>query len=360
MNAHVLQLLPRAPGSLDGVGDYALKMARGLRDEHGIDSVFIAQETSSDSRIEDFSTFPMAEFCRARAPRETCDGIIVHYVNYGFQKRGVPLTLAGFLKQLRRECGAALLVIFHELFASGPPWRSEFWLQPLQKKIARDVACLADARLISCDSMRRQLEKLCPERSATVQPVTSTWGEPKFDDAQLRGRDPHCWMVCGGTALLERSLRSFLKTVSAIPDEFAPRKLSVVGGAFNPHIRALLNTPSKFSSEYFPEVTPEAAAPMFAEAAFAWVDYFASGNVPGDVLLKSSSFSALCAHGIVPVAPAVSGAIAIDGDTLPGPFTVSQIPQDRGNVARTIFAWYHRHASLAVLARTIAQQLQLA
>ena len=34
---------------------------------------------------------------------ETCNGLILHYVNYGFQKRGVPLILVSFLKSLRRE-----------------------------------------------------------------------------------------------------------------------------------------------------------------------------------------------------------------------------------------------------------------
>ena len=359
MSANVLQLLPRAPGTLDGVGDYALTLARALRRQHGIGSVFIARETQGEA-VESFPVFPLADFSKARAAQETCDGVILHYVNYGFQKRGVPVTLVDLLKQLRRECGSALLVIFHELFATGPPWRSEFWLRPLQKKIARRLAELADARLISCESMRQQLEKLSPNLSAVVRPVTSTWGEPELRDAQLRGRDPRRWIICGGTALVERSLGSFLKM--RFPPELAPHKLLVVGGAQNPHVRALLNAPASFTAEYFPDVTPECAAPMFRAAAFAWLDYFSSSRVPADVLLKSSTFLALCAHGIVPVLPTVRGAIAIDGDALPGPFTASKMPDasERGATAVAIYQWYHRHASIAALTRTVAQQLQLA
>jgi hypothetical protein len=360
MSANVLQFLPRAPGTFDGVGDYAGELARELREQYGITSVFVARETESKQEIDSFRIFPLQEFSRARVSKETCDGIILHYVNYGFQKRGVPVTLVSFLKSLRRECGGALLVIFHELFASGPPWRSEFWLRPLQKKIARDLARLSDARVVSCESMRRQLERLSPGRTALVRPVTSTWGEPKFDEAQLRERDPHCWIICGGTALVERSLRSFLKI--SIPPEIAPSKLFVIGGAPNSHVRALLNAPAPFTAEYFPAITPAEAAPMLGEAAFAWMDYFSSRNVPADVLLKSSTFLAFCAHGIVPAMQEVSGTISLDGDGLPVPFALTNLPtpDERADCAVAIHRWYHRHASSTVLTRLVAQQLQLA
>jgi hypothetical protein len=358
MNASVLQLLPRAPGTFDGVGDYALALARGLRDRHGINSVFVARETQSKNEIDSFRIFPLQDVPRARVANETCDGVILHYVNYGFQKRGVPVTLVSFLKSLRREYGGALLIVFHELFASGPPWRSEFWLQPLQKKIARDLARLADARVVSCESMRDQLEKLSPGSNAIVQPVTSTWGEPVLSDQQLRERDAHCWIICGGTALVERSLRSFLET--SIPNEFAPHKLVVIGGAPNSHVRALLNKPSKFSAEYFPAISLEEAAPMFRAAAFGWIDYFDSKDVAADVLLKSSTFNALCAHGVVTVMPFVTGKISINGDVLPVPFAVSKMPTERADAAVATYEWYHRHAASRALTEMVAQQLQLA
>jgi hypothetical protein len=359
---NVLQILPRAPGTFDGVGDYALALARGLRDKHGIDSVFVARETQGRNEVESFLIFPLQEFSRARASKETCDGVILHYVNYGFQKRGVPVTLVSFLRSLRHDCGGARLVIFHELYASGPPWRSEFWLRPLQKKIARDLARLADARFVSCESMGEQLEKLSGEENVIVQPVVSTWGEPALNQSQLRERDPRCWIISGGTALIERSLRSFLKIVKQLPPEIAPRKLLLVGGEPNPHLRALLNIPAPFTAEYFPAISPDDAAPHFSAAAFAWIDYFDSRAVPADVLLKSSTFVSLCAHGVISVTPGISGPIAIKGDTLPVPFSLGKMPtsSERADAAVETYRWYHRHASAASLHKAVAQQLQLA
>jgi hypothetical protein len=361
MKANLLQILPRAPGTFDGVGEYARILACGLRDRHGINSVFAARDTGSRPEVDAFRIFPLQRLAEARRCAGSCKAVILHYVNYGFENRGVPIALLSALKSLRRECGGALLVVFHELFASGPPWRSEFWLRPVQKKIARQIALLADARLVSCESMRAQLERLTRNGSAIVQPVTSSWGEPRRDESQLRERDPHCWIISGGTALLERSLKSFLKIVSRIPSEVAPRKLFVVGGANNPHVRALLNAPASFTAEYFPAIEPEAAAPMFSAAAFGWMDYFSSRGVPADVLLKSSTFLGLCAHGVTTVLPQVSGAISIENDPLPVPFALNEIPERaaRADAAIATYQWYQRRASAARLSSAVAQQLQL-
>src|SRR5437764_6310553 len=190
MSARVLHLLPRVPGTFDGVGDYALNLARRLRELHEIDSIFVARDAPEQKEIDSFRTLPLEEPGRLLALVNGCDGVVLHYVNYGFQKRGVPTALVSFVKRLRGDCGAALLVIFHELFATGPPWRSEFWLRPLQKKFARDLARTADARLASCESTRRQLNALCPNLSAVVQPVASTCGDPTLDSSHLRDRDP--------------------------------------------------------------------------------------------------------------------------------------------------------------------------
>ncbi|MBV9007915.1 MAG: hypothetical protein JO354_01945 [Verrucomicrobia bacterium] len=361
MTARVAHLLPRAPGMMDGVADYALELARGLRDLYAIESVFLPHESTDGSHAGSFSIVPLRHPAAAFACAKDCDALVLHYVNYGFQKRGVPLSFLSLVKSLHQQCGGALLVIFHELFATGPPWRSEFWLHPLQRRIARELARIADARVVSCESMQRQLETLADDLSTVVQPVTSTWGEPELDQAQFNTRDPHCWVVCGGTALLERSFVSLLKSAAALPSDIAPRKVYLLGGSDNPRIRDLLNSEPAFAAEYFPNIAPAAAAPLFRAAAFAWLDYFTSRNVPADVLLKSSTFIGLSAHAVPCIVPAKRGAISVNGDAYPAAFTSSEIPPPRelADAASRGYAWYHRHAAHAVLARTVAEQLQL-
>jgi hypothetical protein len=56
-------------------------------------------------------------------------------------------------------------------------------------------------------------------------------------------------------------------------------------------------------------------------------------------------------------------AISLENDLLPGPFAIAhgeaKMPSgdERPDIARAIYDWYHRHASLATLSRVIAEQL---
>ncbi|MBU1359304.1 MAG: hypothetical protein KJ901_11200 [Gammaproteobacteria bacterium] len=105
------------------------------------------------------------------------DFVFLHFSGYGFQKRGIPLWLVDRVRTLRGRF-KAVGIVFHELFASGPPWGSAFWLSGLQQKIARDLLSLADFWLTSReDSAKWLLEhsKSVPHR---VLPVFSNVGEP--------------------------------------------------------------------------------------------------------------------------------------------------------------------------------------
>ena len=190
----VLQIVPRVSDNPDGVTDYALNLARNLLGEYRLTTVFAAAERSRISEKEGFKITPMDE---GGAPRDKSAHVILHYVNYGYQKRGLPFSSLPVWRAFRQSCRGRFLVIFHELFASGPPWKSEFWVHPLQKKIARDVARLGDARLVSSESMRQSLEKLAPGLDVIVHPVPSAFGEPGIEPAQMRERDNHRWLICG-------------------------------------------------------------------------------------------------------------------------------------------------------------------
>jgi hypothetical protein len=358
----VLQIVPRVSDNPDGVTDYALNLAKALLTQYRLRTVFAAAEPSQISEKEGFKIAPIAG---GSLSRDKPARVILHYVNYGYQKRGLPFSLLPILRALRESCRGRFLVIFHELFACGPPWKSEFWVRPLQKKIARDIAQLADARLVSSESMRQVLETLAPGLDVVVHPVPSAFGEPVIDPAQLRERDNHRWLICGGTELIERSLRSFLRIAGAIPASIAPRNLAVVGGTENSKVRQMLETLADIQWEYHPAVSPETASQILSTCAFAWLDYFTTVARP-DLLLKSSSFANMCAHAVVCVTPHAMSPISLHGDSLPGPFAIAdgaiKLPSqsERPDMARAVYDWYHRHASARTLVQMVAKALQLA
>ncbi len=207
------------------------------------------------------------------------------------------------------------------------------------------------------------LNDMAPGLDAIVHPIPSAFGEPVIDLAQLQKRDNHRWLICGGTQIVERSLRSFLQIVSAIPREVLPNQLLVLGGVENTNVRQMLSTLPDIRSEYHPAVSAEKASQILSTCAFGWLDYFTSRNANSDLLLKSSSFANLCATAVVCVMPRASGPISIAGDLLPGPFIIAadeaKLPSacDRPAAGHAIYEWYHRQASIASLAQVVAEKL---
>ena len=358
----LLQIVPRAPGGLDGVGDYALTIAEKVRANFGCDTLFATFKTSSAENVAGFEVLSLNSLVDDTSRRY--EHVLLHYVNYGFQKRGVPFRLLSILHQLRRQHRGKLVTIFHELYASGPPWSSAFWLQPLQIHLAKSVGRLSDACIVSSDNFRSELKRLVPNAHVELHPVPSGLGEPSLSPNQIEDRDPHQWAIVGGTGLVERSLRSFRQLLPRIPNSIVPRKLFVLGGVDNPATRSLLGDLA-VESEYRPRIAAAAASEILNTCSFAWFNYFHRPDVETSVILKSSAFAAACAHGVIPVFPHRGSAISVDGDRLPGPFFVQpdrfEIPDapTRPPIAADIYAWYQRHASSEHLVQGIAKTFDL-
>ncbi|MDQ2867327.1 MAG: hypothetical protein M3R59_02790 [Verrucomicrobiota bacterium] len=349
---HLLQILPTAPGPCDGVADYALNAARGLRAHYGIETTFAVHQPTSASAID---AFPIVSLHDSSAKRGDWESRVLHYVNYGFERRGIPFWLPSFL----RNNDMPLLTIFHELFASGPPWRSEFWLRPFQKKIAREIALLSCARLVSSETMARLLSDLVGLAPVAIRPVPSTLGEPKFSSDELSQRDPKAWAIFGGTQSIERSFSSFAKIFPRLPAAIRPATLEVLGGVENASLRARLSALSNIRAQYHPRVSVEEGSRLLSRCAFLWLDYFGGRAVPGDVILKSSAFASACAHGVVPIFAQKISAITHNGARFPGPFYVDaeamKLPDADANDA--VYQWYQTHATISGLAETIAHAL---
>jgi hypothetical protein len=342
----ILQIVPRLPAANDGVSDYARTVAERLAERCHVQTIF----SNADSALK------QKDFAH----------VILHYVNYGYQKRGVPFALLPILREIRARCPGKFLTIFHEIYASGrAPWESAFWLRPFQMQIARSIAQISDVALVSSETMVRQLRQLAPETNVSVQPVLSNFGEPPLSADQLVNRSPNRWTICGGTALIERSLRSISAVANRIPERFAIRELFVLGGNNNESVRKLIADLPDIPAEYRPQIAASDASQILSSCAFGWVDYFHRSDVRTDVILKSSAFAALCAHGVIPVFPHGGTAISIGGDPLPGPFFVDQPANDfpatdaRPAVARDVYQWYRRHASSDHVAENIATALGL-
>lgn len=358
----ILQIVPRVPGTHEGVGDYALKLAERLRSHYDTDTIFAAAEPASESRIANFPIVAPLDETAGHAC-ENCRGIVLHYVNYGYHKRGLPVRMPSFLRRLREVSHGRLVTIFHELYASSAPWRSAFWLQRWQKSIARKIVRVSDACVVSSEVMRDMLLQVAPGTSISVHPVVSTLGEPAMSSDQFVRRDPHRWVIFGGTHLIKRSLNSFRRCRESIPDFFAPRELFILGGSGDDELRREINQIRGVDCHYQPAIEAEVASNLLSSCSFGWIDYFHHPDVPAAVILKSGSFASYCAHGVIPIFPHAAFAISLQGDSLPGPYFVETnrtnlpAPTDRAKVSADIYDWYNRHSSIEHLARGIIASL---
>jgi hypothetical protein len=356
----ILQIVPRVPGGVDGVGDYALNLAAKLREKFGYATVFAAADAPRSTMVSDFEVRRLDQLNRV----QEFDRMLLHYVNYGYQARGVPFGLLSSLRRMRQQHSGKLLTVFHELYASGSPWSSAFWLRPLQIYLTKSVARLSDVCIASSENFARELRRLAPKSQVHLHPTPSGLEEPSLSREQIVERDPHRWVIVGGTVLAERSLRSFVRARQWIPESIVPRKLFVLGGSENPMTRLLL-ADLGIESDYRPQIGATEASEILRMCSYTWINYFHRPDVDTAVILKSSAFAAACAHAVIPVFPHRGTPISIEGDQLPGPFWVEasccQIPSanERSDVAAKIYGWYQQHGSSELLVTDIAEMFGL-
>src|ERR1700675_2449648 len=145
----IVQIVPKLPPSISGVGDYAVLLARQLQLGYGIDSRFVlVSDGQAPEMANDFAVSVIQP--RARLLPEALRGqpVCLHYVGYGYQKRGYAAWLARGLQTWKRENPSRhLITMFHEIFATGRIWNSSVWLSRLQRRVACAIANTSDALL---------------------------------------------------------------------------------------------------------------------------------------------------------------------------------------------------------------------
>jgi hypothetical protein len=170
----VVQIVPQVLSQHDGVSAFAAALGRQI-------SALGERTEMSPAFAIDGRSSPSGAFLLPTSLRDLSSGdaVLLHYVGYGYHRRGVPRALVARMKQLREVVGAeGVGVIFHEVWASGPPWRSSFWLMPLQRSIARRLLRLAGSASTSLELYRDLLARVAPERRLQLLPIPSTVGEP--------------------------------------------------------------------------------------------------------------------------------------------------------------------------------------
>lgn len=392
----VVQIVPRLPPLVDGVGDYGFLLAKQLRTAHDIHTVFLVGDPAWES-VKNGRPKTEGETGRSEMPEPSAmlDGfpiyrlnersaaellrmlllpgmpsiVLLQYGGYGYQKRGCPVWLAGGLCAWRKGKQAnennnqkvdsnlelssgnlqpkrRLLTMFHEVHAFGPPWSSSFWTSPVQKWIAKRLAIASDCCRTNTKLFAGVLLKISAGRSDPVAtfPVFSNVGEPDNPPSlQQRKRQ---MIVFGGVIWRKKIYAEHIEALTRACHILRIEKIVDIGEptGMKPDITLPVEEMGRQPASEVSRCLTESMA--------GFLTYF------DDSLAKSSIFAAYCAHGVLPVLASRSisdpDGIRAEREYLPAlemqePITGAQMQA----VADNALGWYRKH-SLAETAANLA------
>jgi hypothetical protein len=361
LNPQITSIVPRLPSAVDGVGDYALNLAKQLRQDFGLVTEFVIGDPnwSGEAVVEGFAVKRVAD-CSSAAlldllPNEqhSRTTVFLHYVGYGYAKRGCPVWLVEGLENWRKAASAGHLVtMFHELYAFGPIWTSQFWTSPLQRNLAARLVRLSDRCLTSKQGYAEIITKFAPGKHSTIPalPVFSNVGEPE-QLTPLSAR-PRRLVVFGGRGPRSRVYQRSPDALQRTCRELEIEEILDIGSPLDFQIQPVNGIPvvclGVKSAEDISSLLSSSVAGFF--------------NYPTEYLTKSTIFAAYSAHKMLPIGIWYEGK-DVDGLEAGKHYWLADKYQQTMNlaagqlVADHAYAWYQQHR-LSVQAEVFANYLR--
>jgi hypothetical protein len=347
----IVQIVSSLAAGAGGVADCAWLLADTLG-SRGIESRFVV--TDGGEEIGNFSI----EGLRERTGEAVAQTLVVigagttllHFVGYAYERRGLcGWLIDGLARWKAGDDRRRLLVMFHELWAFGPPWRSSFWTHPLQRRIAFRLAVLADGWVTSTELYARRLHRLgAGGKPSLVLPVPSNVGEPE-NLARLTER-PTIAVVFGQRPLRRQVYQSWRKFMPLLIGAGIER-IADIGDPLEEGAMALCSLPVQRHG-FLPA---DAASEVLRTTRLGLLVY------PIDFAAKSGVLAAYAAHGVLPVLSSPTPGAAdglVPGTNLCLIGTPGDKLVDRGDgIATAARRWYDGH-DLATTSAKLADLLQ--
>lgn len=346
MNMKIYMIVPRLKPSVDGVGDYSLILANKLKQNFNIETNFLVMdpawnggEVIEDFKINKILSRSKKNFLELVNPlMDEHSLFILQYVGYGYAKRGCPLWLLTALTELKRKKKITLISMFHELYAFGPIWTSQFWTSLIQKFIFKKLVKLSFGVLTSKAGYANLIEKHCDGKFKQVSYFTvfSNIGEPNnFTSLDQRERT---LVIFGGIGPKERVYSQSVDILDKICKKFNINKIVDIGKSSETFPASI----SGIKVTYLGILASDEISNILKNSLIGFLNY------PFDYLEKSGIFAAYTSHGNLIVAD--SEALAKTETTTlgkhfisPRHLTIEGLEFDQ--IAKNAFDWYQEHRS---------------
>lgn len=359
----IVAIAPRLHPIVDGVGDYALRLAHQLRQDFQITTHFIVGDPkwNGATEIEGFPVHqvPVRSSKNLLAVLNTIHPfpttILLHYVGHGYMKRGgSPIWLIQALKTWKANtANAQLVTMFHETYAVGQSLRdSDFWFSWLQKKLLTQIVRLSDRGLTSCQQYAATLSNLSNGRHVQIPilPIISNVGES--DRPVLLTERQKRLIIFGRPASRIRAYKESWDMIKRICQHLSIEEIWDVGPSTELNFSSIAEIP-------IIEVGQRSSSDISKILSTSMAGFL---NYDVSRLPKSGIFAAYCAYGMLPVAHQ-HDSVSIEGinagthywsPTQPKEFDASL--KNLQVIADNAYAWYQAH-SLPVQAKIFAQHL---
>ena len=211
MSTRLVHIAPELPSTVGGVADYTAILSQRLVEasDGTVEPVLMHAGNQPTEAID--VPFPVEDLsgeCSATALAQAierlaaeADGravVLLEYSGYGYASRGAPLWLARGLRRVCGENGVPLITMFHELYATGPPWTSTFWISGAQRFVAAFLAQMSSTVLTNRSGSTKWVRRYAASSiPVETKPVFSNVGEPK-EGVSDRGRRSLAVVFGGG------------------------------------------------------------------------------------------------------------------------------------------------------------------
>lgn len=291
--------------SIDGVGDYALNLARQLRQDFAVDTHFIVANPnwSGDKKIDGF----LVDIIPNRSQKDLLkllqkiqnnhnkiSTVLLHYVPHGYATKACPFWLIKGLEAWRNiSVNYKLVTMFHELYALAlnRPWSSDFWFSPVQKNLAARLSRYSTRCITSQRSYARKLEQFNRNKSDLIYsfPVPSNCGEPnQISPLSMRERQ---LIIFGRQQNKIEIYQKFQQQISDICQKLEIEKILDIGPSSNMNTYFINGIPLIEKGT----LTAQEIGNLLSESIAGLL------NCKSTLLGKSGVFAAYCAYGVLPI-----------------------------------------------------------
>ena len=261
------------------------------------------------------------------------DSVVLMMTGYEYSKRGTALWLLRAMEGQRHKI-KKFGVFFHELYAFGPPWKSAFWLSPVQRHVVRRMAEMSDFWMTNREESAQWLCQHTKHKPHAVLPVFSTVGEPLLLPTVRKNR-----LVVFGSAGLRTKI---YRTAGSELFQWAKLQSLEIHDVGSPVTDTeVIDAQTANNVIQHGRLEADNISNLMRIALFGIITY------PISYIAKSSVFAAYCAHGLCSVI--LSEKYAPSDDLLAGQHYLPGVPTGLVDIDKTqrigedAWRWYQSH-----------------